>query len=781
MNKMFFKKSADSFYETLLLGNGRLGATVYGGVNEDVYSLNDDTLWSGYPRDCIYDGTDTVGKPRKYVFRDDEVCISGYVENTEPLDGEIKKDCVGTRSEIFERVKKYVFDGNLQKAQLLLEQLYGTYSQSYQPAGSLRIKADFGEYSDYKRELSLSDAVHTTEFSTANGKYTRCAFVSYPDDVMAVRYRTDAMLPDMTVSLDSQLRFNTYFENGTLILEGEAHSDAIPSYIMIPEQPTYNENPAERGMRYAVALRVKTDGEVAFENGSLRIRGARELEVYLTARTSFAGYNRHPFLDGIDYKASALAILDAALAYSYGELYERHTKDFGALFNRVKFELDGGREDLPTDERLKAHAKTPDPGIYALMYQLGRYFMISSSRPGTQATNLQGIWNEEVYPPWSANYTTNINVQMNYWGACGANLAECCEPLHQLIYEVAECGKRTAKVLHGAEGFCAHHNTDLWRMTYPVGGWSNDTTQYAYFPLGGAWMASHLYKYYLATKDAEFLGGKAFDVIVECARFCDSMLTDYNGELLFTPGVSAENGYVKDGKKCALAKSSAMFQSIVREAFEACIASCDALGRNPDYARYLEKRLERVQDLKIGNDGRILEWNEEVEEFDVHHRHLSHLYAFYPAKQVKDEKLWEACRKSLEARDDGGMPWSLVWKMCLWSQMGESERVLSIADRLLTYVDPNGDNGGLLSYEGVPEFGVYPNLMCSYPCFNIDGNYGFVAAVQEMLAQEDGEGVKLLPALPRLWKNGKIEGIRVGGKTVSIEWRDGKLVSSSVI
>ena len=727
-NELFYLKSADAFHEALLLGNGRLGVTSYGGTDRDLYSLNDDTLWSGYPR-------------------------------------KMNKSC----ADDFKEARSLVLQGKISDGEkLMVERVCGGWSQCYLPTGDLIISGDFGKIRNYRRSLSLDSACLSVCFDGC----AREAFVSYPDDVLCIRYSGEA-LPPIEISLDACLRHTVYTEGETLILEGEAPGDGIPVYVNAAEHHIYSDDPSKKGMRYAVGVRVKSNGKVVHNASSVSVTDATGLEVYLTVKTSFSGHHRHPYLDGADYKTEVLGILDAALKKSYEELKMRHVNDYSALFGRVELEIEGGREDLPTDERLFAHEKEPDPSLYALMYQFGRYLMISSSRPGTQATNLQGIWNVLPTPPWSCNYTVNINTQMNYWGACGANLAECCEPLHRLIYELSESGKETAREVFGADGFCVNHNVDLWRICHPVGEWNKSSgVRFGYFPLGGAWLARHLYDYYLDTKDIEFLGGKAFDAIIGCARFCDSMLTEYDGELIFSPATSPENSYELDGEKVSLARYSAMYQSIVRDSFEICIAACEILHRDLEWAEHLKARLENIPWLDILPDGRIAEWDGEKKESDVHHRHLSHLYSFYPANKVTDRALLDACQRSLEIRGDEGTGWSCVWKVCLYACSGNGERALELCDMLMRPVSTTqeGNTGG----------GVYTGLLCACPPFQIDGNFGIIAAINEMLVQAKGDEILLLPALPKLWRNGKVKGLRAGGRTVSFEWRDGTVVRSSV-
>ena len=724
MNRLFYLNSAADFFEALLLGNGRIGVTVYGGVNQDVYSLNDDTLWSGYPKIDTNNRTADFNKVR-------ELALNNEIEQAE---------------------------------ELLTQKVCGKWSQCYLPAGNLVISGEYPNTENYKRELTLNNAIHTVQF----GKFKRETFVSKPDDLLCTHYFGDN-LPPLEITVNGILKPLCYFENSTLFLEGEAPGDGVPSYIKnCAEHYIYSDNPAKKGMRYAIGVRVKTDGESKYLNDRITVENATELFVYVTLRTSYAGAKKHPYLDGIDYKSEIIKTLDKSQSFTYCELKKRHIDDFSTLFNRVSFEIDGGRDELPTDERLILHQSIPDPSLYALMYQFGRYLTISSSREGTKPTNLQGIWNVLPTPPWSCNYTLNINTQMNYWGTLGANLAECTQPLNSFICNLSESGKITAKNIFGADGFCVNHNTDIWELTSPVGEWDPYSTAWGYFPLAGAWLTRHLYEYYLETKDNDFINGKAFDAITGSARFCDSMLREVAGKLIFTPATSPENFYVlNEDKNVALSKYSAIYQSLVRDVFDICIEICNITHREIEYANYLENRLKNIPWLNITLDGRIAEWDGEKNENDIHHRHLSHLYSFYPAKKVTDKKLLDALRRSLDMRGDEGTGWACVWKACLWAQLGEGDRALSLFDMLLRIAKSTeeGNVGG----------GVYKNLLCACPPFQIDGNFGIIAAVNEMLVQEKDGEIHLLPALPKLWKNGKIKGLRIGGKTVNIEWKDGKI------
>lgn len=731
MEKLFYLNPAENKDEALPLGNGRIGAMLYGGVSEDVYTLNDDTLWSGYPRDRI-----------------------------NPM-----------ASSCLEDVRKLISEDKLRAAQDLAEQrMYGSWGQSYLPAGRLTVSTDHNEFSDYKRTLSLDEAVHTVEYSTRSLSCKREAFISCPDDVMCIRYSGSSNL-SLHIGLDSKLKFNTFCENGMLFLEGEAPGDCVPSYIKSKEKARYSDVSSLRAMTFTILVQVRTDGgKTVCRDKKIFVDNARAVEIYLTIRTSFSGYNRHPYLEGINHKEKCLDVMAKIRDMSFDVIKKRHIDDYSNLYHRLELDLGNGFDDVPSDRRLADFSQNKnDLSLYKLMYQYGRYLLISCSRPGTQPANLQGIWNEELAAPWSCNYTTNINVQMNYWGALGSALAECCQPLHKMIYELKESGTQTAREHYSASGFCVHHNVDLWRITSPMGAWGLNTTKYAYFPLAGAWLTRHLFEYYSYTLDKEFLGGSAYEAIKASVQFCDDMLVeDESGKLIFSPATSSENMFVYNGENCSLSKSSAMFQSIVRDAFEIFVKCSDILDRDREYADYISKRLKRIAWLEIGSKGQILEWDREFHESDIHHRHLSHLYALYPAKMIHTKPLKQACRRSIELRGDAGTGWSCAWKICLWAMLGDGNRALSLIDRLMTPVRECQVN-----YSGG---GTYPNFLNAHPPFQIDGSLGLLAGINEMLAQCENDKLILLPALPDKWSLGFVKGLQVsGGYTVDLSWQNGEL------
>lgn len=730
MNNLFYLSPAKKSGEALPLGNGRLGAMLYAGVERDIYTLNDDTLWSGHPRDRL------------------------------------NPNAVGSISEI----RDLILSNDFENASKLAEDtLYGWWGQCYMPAGTLEILSDIDSYSDYNRTLSLDTAVHTTEFNAGNTHFSRQAFISHKSDTLCIRYTGKNI--NLTANLDSKLRHSVTVNGDTLILSGEAPGNCVPSYLAKSDHARYSDLPAERGMTYTIALKIKTDGRLIKKDTALGVEGASTVDFALSIKTSFKDYKTHPFLNGAEHKKACLEKVNAP--YDFETLKQKHISDYKSLFDRVCINLGDGDGNTPTDIRLKMfpNSKT-DLSLISLLYQYGRYLLISSSRAG-QPANLQGIWNDKVDAPWSCNYTTNINVQMNYWGALGAALPECCEPLCDMIKELSEAGKSTAKALYGANGFTVHHNTDLWRITTPMGAWNRGTSKYAFFPLAGAWLTRHLYEQYLYTGDREFLS-RSFDAIKGSAEFCDSMLCEReDGKLIFCPAASPENVFKVNGKVYGLSKSSAMFQSIVRDAFEIFINTSEVLNRDTEYAEHIKSRLDKTAGIDISSDGTVTEWDSEYEEHDIHHRHLSQLYALYPAKQIKDKALLDACRRSLEKRGDEGTGWSSAWKICLWAVLGDGNRAESLLHRLMTPVETDDTNfkGG----------GTYPNLLNAHPPFQIDGSLGLIAGINEMLLQVRDGTLILLPALPDSWHSGSVKGMRIeGGSTVNLTWKDNKPTSLEI-
>lgn len=442
--------------------------------------------------------------------------------------------------------------------------------------------------------------------------------------------------------------------------------------------------------------------------------------------------------------------------------------------------LEPDRHELPTDERLRLYQQDDrDPGLAALAFDYGRYLLISSSRPGSQPANLQGIWNREVRPPWSCNFTTNINLEMNYWPALVCGLEETAEPLHDLIRDLSEIGRETARFYYDAEGFAVHHNVDLWGHCNPVGRRRKGGAAHDFWPMGGTWLVQHLYAYYGYTGDRSFLEKTAYPCMREAARFClDVLSEDGDGHLALIPATSPENRFSLDGHACGVSKTSDMSDAIMRDTFANTLAAARLLKVEPELQKRLEAALERLPPYRIGKDGRLLEWNEEFAEIDPAHRHVSHLFGLYPSHQINAEEtpeLADACRKSLEGRTDEGTGWSLGWKICLWARLHDGGHALRILKRQFRLSEAESmeqrHQGG----------GTYPNLLDAHPPFQIDGNFGACAGIAELLVQSGEDYVELLPALPPQWRDGSLSGIRgMGGLRISLAWKDGRLTDAAI-
>ncbi|MBR5742940.1 MAG: glycoside hydrolase N-terminal domain-containing protein, partial [Clostridia bacterium] len=576
---LFYDRPAAYWQEALPLGNGALGAMVFGGTEEEKISLNHDTLWSGRPG----------------------------LENGFPG----RHDYSAERSGVFRKARDLALNGKYKEAEVLVEKEFqGEDSEAYLPLGDLHISfSGKGEIADYRRTLDLSRAVAECTFSQNGVKKTRRAFVSCPDGVMVMIFESEGE-EDIAFSFSSPLKSESTALDGRLILRGEAPSyfdrrNTEHAYYYLPEE----EN---RGMSFAACLAVRTDGRVEEDGRGLSLRNAKKSVVLLAAGTSFRGFDRHPHLEGIDPVPGLLEKLQKAGEKSADELLARHVRDHESFYGRMELDLGSdGKESLPTDRRLREFEKDKnDRGLYALIFNFGRYLLIAGSRPGSEPLNLQGIWNDQALPPWNSNYTTNINTEMNYWPALPTGLFEMTEPLTRMIRELRVTGRRTAAQYYGAPGFVLHHNTDIWRLSVPVQGMA----QWSFWPMGSGWLCRHLYEYYEYTLDLDFLRNEAYPAMREAAEFYLSLLSeDGEGRLLFAPGTSPENGYRRDGVRVTVSKTAAMTAEILADLFRNLLKAEKELGIS-ELSPRLEKTLERLWMPGIGSRGQLNEWYAEEED-----------------------------------------------------------------------------------------------------------------------------------------------------------------------